>query len=122
TDRIRNTEDCAKNISAGWVCSSPVNGTPPPRGIVAPIFRDNSTRNTAAFIMDERLVTRDLESEHDEEIAPTEDLMREHGVLKRVLLAYGEIVRRLDARKNFPPEALVDAAAIIRDFIEDYHE
>jgi hemerythrin-like domain-containing protein len=62
------------------------------------------------------------ESEQEEEIAPTEDLMREHGVLKRVLLAYGEIVRRLDARKDFPPEALADASEIIRNFIEDYHE
>jgi len=61
-------------------------------------------------------------SEQEEEIAPTEDLMCEHGVLKRVVLAYGEIVHRLDARKDFPPEALADAAGIIRTFIEDYHE
>ena len=62
------------------------------------------------------------ESEQEEEIAPTEDLMREHGVLKRVLLAYDEIVHRLDARKDFPAQALADAAGIIRNFIEDYHE
>jgi hemerythrin-like domain-containing protein len=61
-------------------------------------------------------------SSDEEEIVPTEDLMREHGVLKRVLLVYGEIVRRLDARSDFPPEALADAADIIRNFIEDYHE
>jgi hemerythrin-like domain-containing protein len=48
--------------------------------------------------------------------------MREHGVLKRVLLIYGEVGRRLDAREDFPPEALADAAGIIRRFIEDYHE
>src|SRR5262245_23799541 len=57
-----------------------------------------------------------------EEIAPTEDLMREHGVLKHLLLAYREIVRRLDARQDFAPEVLADAAGIIRRFIEDYHE
>ena len=56
------------------------------------------------------------------EITPTEDLMREHGVLKRVLLVYREITRRLDAREEFAPEALADAAGIIRRFIEDYHE
>jgi hemerythrin-like domain-containing protein len=56
------------------------------------------------------------------EITPTEDLMREHGVLKRVLLIYREITRRLEAREEFAPEALAEAAGIIRRFIEDYHE
>lgn len=60
--------------------------------------------------------------EHEGEIAPTEDLMREHGVLKRVLLAYVEIVRRLDAKQDFSPDVLADAAGIIQRFIEDYHE
>jgi len=40
--------------------------------------------------------------------------MREHGVLKRVMLAYDEIVRRIEAKRDFPPEALADAAGIIR--------
>src|SRR5207244_9140322 len=48
--------------------------------------------------------------------------MREHGVLKRVLLIYGEVLRRIDAKQDFPPEALADAAGIIRSFVEDYHE
>ena len=48
--------------------------------------------------------------------------MRKHGVLKRVLLIYGEVLRRIDARQDFPPDALADAARIIRSFIEDYHE
>ena len=48
--------------------------------------------------------------------------MREHGVLKRVLLIYGEALRRLDAKQDFPPEALADAAGIIRSFVENYHE
>ena len=56
------------------------------------------------------------------EVDPPEDLMREHGVLKRVLLIYGEALRRLDAKQDFPPDALADAAGIIRSFIEDYHE
>jgi hemerythrin-like domain-containing protein len=58
----------------------------------------------------------------EEEISPAEDLMREHGVLKRVLLVYGEALRRMDAGEVLPPEPLADAAAIIRSFIEDYHE
>jgi len=55
------------------------------------------------------------------EVSPAEDLMREHGVLKRILLVYGEAVRRLDASEDLPPKALADAAGIIRSFIEDYH-
>jgi hemerythrin-like domain-containing protein len=58
----------------------------------------------------------------EEEVSPAEDLMREHGVLKRVLLVYGESIRRLDAGEELPPEALADSARIIRSFIEDYHE
>ncbi|PYL66050.1 MAG: hemerythrin [Verrucomicrobia bacterium] len=58
----------------------------------------------------------------EEEVAPPEDLMREHGVLKRVLLVYGEVLRRIDAKQDFPRDALADAAGIIRRFIEDYHE
>jgi hemerythrin-like domain-containing protein len=48
--------------------------------------------------------------------------MREHGVLKRILLIYREVIRRHEADQDVPPEAIADAAAIIREFIEDYHE
>lgn len=58
----------------------------------------------------------------EEDIAPPEDLMREHGVLKRVLLVYEEAIRRIDAKQDLPPEALRNGANIIRTFIEDYHE
>lgn len=58
----------------------------------------------------------------NEEVSPAEDLMREHGVLKRVLLIYGECIRRLSVGADLPPAALVDSANIIRSFIEDYHE
>lgn len=60
--------------------------------------------------------------EEEEEVSPAEDLMREHGVLKRVLLIYGEAIRRIDANEDLPPEILTDSAKIIRSFIEDYHE
>ena len=60
--------------------------------------------------------------EEEEKVSPAEDLMREHGVLKRVLLVYGEAIRRIDAREDLPPEPLADAARLIRSFVEDYHE
>jgi hemerythrin-like domain-containing protein len=58
----------------------------------------------------------------EEEVSPAEDLMREHGVLKRVLLVYREAMRRMRAGEEVPPEALASSAEIIRQFIEDYHE
>jgi hemerythrin-like domain-containing protein len=57
-----------------------------------------------------------------EEVSPPEDLMREHGVLKRILLVYGEALRRIGANEDLPPEPLADSAKIIREFVEDYHE
>jgi len=56
------------------------------------------------------------------ELPPTEDLMREHGVLDRILLVYEEAMRRFDAQKEMPAELLARAAGIVRAFIEDYHE
>ncbi len=55
-------------------------------------------------------------------VTPPEDLMREHGVLKRVLLIYREGIRRLQAGEPSPAQALNAGAGIIRSFIEDYHE
>ncbi len=60
--------------------------------------------------------------EREEDVSPAEDLMREHGLLNRVLLIYGEALRRIDAKEDLPPEPLADSARIIRTFIEDYHE
>jgi hemerythrin-like domain-containing protein len=58
----------------------------------------------------------------EEDVAPPEDLMREHGVLKRVLLIYEEAIRRIDAKQQLPPDPIKNSAQIIRSFIEDYHE
>jgi len=58
----------------------------------------------------------------DEEVTPAEDLMREHGVLNRILLVYEEAVRRLEAGVELPPDAVGGAAGIVRRFVEDYHE
>ncbi len=58
----------------------------------------------------------------DVPVTPPEDLMREHGVLKRILLIYREGIRRLQADEQDPSHALNASAGIIRSFIEDYHE
>lgn len=57
-----------------------------------------------------------------EEVSPAEDLMREHGVLRRILLIYEDIQGRLNSGKEFPSEVLTAAAKIIQKFIEQYHE
>ena len=62
------------------------------------------------------------EQKKEDEVSPPEDLMREHGVLKRILLIYGEALRRMDAKEDLPPEPIAESAKIIRDFVEDYHE
>lgn len=62
------------------------------------------------------------EKKKEEDVSPPEDLMREHGVLKRVMLIYDEIVRRIEARQDYPPDTLAESAKIIRGFVEDYHE
>ena len=57
-----------------------------------------------------------------EDISPAEDLMREHGVLNRVLLIYDEHLRRLRAKRPFDGSVLAHAADIVRHFVEEYHE
>jgi hemerythrin-like domain-containing protein len=60
--------------------------------------------------------------EKEDEIGPGEDLMREHGVLRRVLLIYGEASRRLEGAASFDLGLVQRSALLIRRFIEDYHE
>jgi hemerythrin-like domain-containing protein len=56
------------------------------------------------------------------DVSATEDLMREHGVLNRVLLIYEEGVQRINAGTPPSADVLSSAAGIIRKFIEQYHE
>ena len=56
------------------------------------------------------------------DVNATEDLMREHGVLNRVLLVYEEVVRRIGAGSLPTTGVLSSAAGIIQKFIEQYHE
>jgi hemerythrin-like domain-containing protein len=58
-----------------------------------------------------------------EDVSATEDLMREHGVIRRVLVVYRESSARLRAKPaSVAPDALQKAAKLIRTFGEDYHE
>ncbi len=64
----------------------------------------------------------DKKDKPDEEVGAAEDLMREHGVLNRILLLYEEGLRRLRAREDVAPEMFLKPAHLVRTFVEDYHE
>lgn len=57
-----------------------------------------------------------------EEVSANEDLMREHGILNRLLLIYQEIARRIERDQDFPIDSLAKSAKLVRDFVENYHE
>src|SRR5476651_1786220 len=62
------------------------------------------------------------EKKKEPDVEPGEDLMREHGVLRRVMFLYDEAAHRLDGSAALPLDALAAAAAMVRKFVEDYHE
>jgi hemerythrin-like domain-containing protein len=85
-------------------------------------FRESALAATGLVVLSHPgLLWAEGEGE-EAEVSPAEDLMREHGVLKRVLPIYEEAIRRLQGKEDLPPQAVKDSADIIRTFIEDYHE
>ena len=57
------------------------------------------------------------------EVTAAEDLMREHGILRRALLVYQESAVRLrQDPASVPPDVLEKAAKLFQVFGEDYHE
>ena len=64
----------------------------------------------------------DKKEKPEEEVGAVEDLMREHGVLNRILLIYEEGLRRLRAKQEVGPEVFHATANLVRKFVEDYHE
>jgi hemerythrin-like domain-containing protein len=61
--------------------------------------------------------------EKEPEVTATEDLMREHGVIRRALLVYFETVPKLRQNpSSVDPAALRQTAQLFRTFGEDYHE
>ena len=60
--------------------------------------------------------------EDGEDVSATEDMMREHGVLRRILVAHREAATMLRAGMRIDARAIADAADLFRQFGEDYHE
>ena len=69
------------------------------------------------------LVGCEAAGEEGEEVSANEDLMREHGVLRRALLVYALAAPKLRTDPaSVPPAALHQTAVLFRQFGEDYHE
>ena len=67
--------------------------------------------------------SKDESDEKGGEVTATEDLMREHGVLRRALLVYSAAATRLrSSPAAIPPDALQKTAQLFRAFGEEYHE
>ena len=61
--------------------------------------------------------------EKEPEVTATEDLMREHGVIRRALLVYYEVIPKLRQNpSSIDAAALQQTAKLFRSFGEDYHE
>jgi len=57
------------------------------------------------------------------EVTANEDLMREHGIIRRALFVYREAARRArEDPASIPLPSLLDSAKLFRQFAEDYHE
>ena len=71
-----------------------------------------------------RGASKDAAPKGDEggDIPPTEDLMREHGVLRRILLVYEEATRKLASGDAAVIDVIAGAANIVHRFVEGYHE
>jgi hemerythrin-like domain-containing protein len=66
--------------------------------------------------------SKKAEGKEEGQISPAEDLMREHGVLNRILLVYEEIGCRIRDKQTVDPALLGKSADMISRFIEQYHE
>ncbi len=66
---------------------------------------------------------REEKKQKEKEVGAVEDLMREHGVIRRGILAYRNMAAKLRANPaSLDPELLRRMATMFRTFGEDYHE
>ncbi len=77
----------------------------------------------SGLVLSSLLSTNALAAEQEKKVAANEDLMREHGVLRRALLVYRATAERLMQQpSSFPASVLKSTAKLFREFGEDYHE
>lgn len=76
----------------------------------------------AAVVQDDSARNEDRGRGEQKAVGSVEDLMREHGVLRRILLVYSQMADRLRGRDSIDLLQLNRAAQLFRSFGEDYHE
>ncbi|HET6973708.1 MAG TPA: hemerythrin domain-containing protein [Pyrinomonadaceae bacterium] len=92
-------------------------------GVLLNACRSNTQTRTGGATNDENKEAPAPGEAEPVEVTATEDLMREHGILRRALLVYQESAVRLrQDPASVPPEALEKTAKLFRVFGEDYHE
>jgi hemerythrin-like domain-containing protein len=78
--------------------------------LASAIDQDDSSRN------------EDRGPGEEKAVGSVEELMREHGVLTRILLVYDQMADRLRGRDSIDLVQLNRAAKLFRNFGEDYHQ
>ncbi|HEY4422957.1 MAG TPA: hemerythrin domain-containing protein [Pyrinomonadaceae bacterium] len=93
-------------------------------GVLINACRSNTQTRTGGATNDENKGEAPAPGEAEPiEVTATEDLMREHGILRRALLVYQESAVRLrQDPASVPPDALEKTANLFRVFGEEYHE
>ncbi len=94
-----------------------------------PLSRRSLLAGTGAYallapaVAAEKAQTRQTKAGQEKEVGAVEDLMREHGVLRRALLVYFECIPRIRrSPAALDAAALNETARMFRSFGEDYHE
>jgi hemerythrin-like domain-containing protein len=78
---------------------------------------------TTALALNGVASAQSASSRKEEEVGAVEDLMREHGILRRSLLVYTFAAMKLRANASaISPAGLEKTAKLFRSFGEDYHE
>lgn len=85
-------------------------------------LRKGAFIGTLAGISGISLMTSCREEAEKGEVSPAEDLMREHGVLNRIMMIYDNCRAKLANKEELQIDALRNSAGLIRSFVEDYHE
>ena len=86
-------------------------------------FLIGTTAAASAIIPLEAFGQASKPESQEPEVTATEDLMREHGVIRRALLVYREVVPMLQQNAaSVDAAALKQTAQLFRNFGEDYHE
>jgi hemerythrin-like domain-containing protein len=108
----------SSNTRRDFLRTSAIVGT----GLVLTSCRRGNMANTEGQKKEETSSKPD-ENKIGGEVTATEDLMREHGVLRRALLVYSAAAIKLRTNaSSIAPDALQKTAKLFRAFGEEYHE